>query len=299
MARSDRYRQRCVLTEGGAHFITPMTLAALSENPVFTSLWDLKDEAEMGHIQLSREADLVVVAPATADLMAKMAAGIADDLATTRLSVAMNVRMWQHAATRRNVATLRGNGVTVMEPDEGDDDREQHRRVRLAEEGGGAPEHGPKRVGANATEIDLAVGRMGLVAPLADEAHERAEAGADDEGNERKRHDELKVARRDEVASGSSSRPDGRQVANSHPSMSDTPPPDISHDQHAVRRAKLAEMRAGGFDPFRANVATTHFSADAKALYVEGQDNVVSVTVAGRLVTFRVQGGSSFVKIQD
>ena len=81
--------------------------------------------------------------------------------------------------------------------------------------------------------------------------------------------------------------------------MSDTPPPDISHDQHAVRRAKLAEMRAGGFDPFRANVATTHFSADAKALYVEGQDNVVSVTVAGRLVTFRVQGGSSFVKIQD
>ncbi len=82
-------------------------------------------------------------------------------------------------------------------------------------------------------------------------------------------------------------------------SMSDLPPPDISHDQHAVRRAKLAEMRAGGFDPFRANVATTHFSADAKALYVEGQDNTVKVTVAGRLVTFRVQGGSSFVKIQD
>jgi lysyl-tRNA synthetase class 2 len=81
--------------------------------------------------------------------------------------------------------------------------------------------------------------------------------------------------------------------------MSDTPPTDISHDQHAVRRAKLAEMRAGGFDPFRANVATTHFSADAKALYVEGQDNTVKVTVAGRLVTFRVQGGSSFVKIQD
>ena len=81
--------------------------------------------------------------------------------------------------------------------------------------------------------------------------------------------------------------------------MSDTPSPDISHDQHAVRRAKLAEMRAGGFDPFRANVATTNFSADAKALYVEGQDNTVKVTVAGRLVTFRVQGGSSFVKIQD
>lgn len=119
---------RCVLTEGGAHFVTPMTLAALSEQPVHTSLWDLKDEAEMGHIQLSREADLVVVAPATADLLAKMAAGIADDLATTLLlatdkpvlaAPAMNVRMWQHAATRRNIATLRGDDVTVLEPDEG------------------------------------------------------------------------------------------------------------------------------------------------------------------------------------
>lgn len=80
--------------------------------------------------------------------------------------------------------------------------------------------------------------------------------------------------------------------------MSDIPQ-DITHDQHAVRRQKLAEMRAGGFDPFRANVATTHFSADAKALYVDGQDYAVTVTVAGRLVTFRVQGGSSFVKIQD
>lgn len=119
---------KCVLTAGGAYFVTPMTLAALSENQVYTSLWDLKDEAEMGHIQLSREADLVVVAPATADLMAKMAGGLADDLATTLLlatdkavlaAPAMNVRMWQHAATRRNVATLRGDGVTVLEPDEG------------------------------------------------------------------------------------------------------------------------------------------------------------------------------------
>jgi phosphopantothenoylcysteine decarboxylase/phosphopantothenate--cysteine ligase len=119
---------RCVLTEGGAHFVTPMTLAALSEAPVHTSLWDLKDEAEMGHIQLSRETDLVVIAPATADLLAKMAAGIADDLATTLLlatdkpvlaAPAMNVRMWQHAATVRNVATLRGDGVTVLDPDEG------------------------------------------------------------------------------------------------------------------------------------------------------------------------------------
>jgi phosphopantothenoylcysteine decarboxylase / phosphopantothenate---cysteine ligase len=119
---------RCVLTAGGAQFVTPMTLAALSEQPVYTSLWDLKDEAEMGHIQLSREADLVVIAPATADLMAKMAAGIADDLATTLLlatdkpvlaAPAMNVRMWDHPATQRNVAQLRADGVTVLEPDEG------------------------------------------------------------------------------------------------------------------------------------------------------------------------------------
>jgi lysyl-tRNA synthetase class 2 len=74
---------------------------------------------------------------------------------------------------------------------------------------------------------------------------------------------------------------------------------DISHDQHAVRRQKLAEMRATGFDPFRANVTTSHFSAEAKALHVDGQDYATTVTVAGRLVTFRVQGGSSFVKIQD
>ena len=120
---------RCVLTAGGAQFVTPMTLAALSEQPVHTSLWDLKDEAEMGHIQLSREADLVVVCPATADLLAKMAAGIADDLATTLLlatdkkvlaAPAMNVRMWQHEATRRNVARLRADGVTIVEPDEGE-----------------------------------------------------------------------------------------------------------------------------------------------------------------------------------
>ncbi len=119
---------RCVLTEGGSHFVTPMTLAALSEDQVFTTLWDLKDEAEMGHIQLSRQADLVVVAPATADLMARMATGQANDLATTLLlatdkpvlaAPAMNVRMWQHAATVRNVAQLRADGVTVMEPDEG------------------------------------------------------------------------------------------------------------------------------------------------------------------------------------
>ncbi|WP_338426707.1 bifunctional phosphopantothenoylcysteine decarboxylase/phosphopantothenate--cysteine ligase CoaBC [Sphingopyxis kveilinensis] len=120
---------RCVLTRAGEQFVTPLTLAALSENKVYISLFDLKDEVEMGHIQLSREADLVVVAPATADLLAKMAGGQADDLATTLLlatdkpvlaAPAMNVRMWLHAATQRNVATLRGDGVTVMAPDEGE-----------------------------------------------------------------------------------------------------------------------------------------------------------------------------------
>ncbi len=117
-----------VLTAGGAHFVTPMSLAALAESPVYTSLWDLKDEAQMGHIQLSRAADLVLVCPATADLIAKMAAGMADDLATTLLlatdkpvvvAPAMNVRMWLHEATQRNVARLRDDGVTVLEPDEG------------------------------------------------------------------------------------------------------------------------------------------------------------------------------------
>lgn len=120
---------RCVLTESGAQFVTPMTLAALSENEVHTTLWSLKDEAEMGHIQLSREADLLVVCPATANLLAKMAGGIADDLATTLLLAtdtpvlavpAMNVRMWQHAATQRNIAQLKADGINVMQPDEGD-----------------------------------------------------------------------------------------------------------------------------------------------------------------------------------
>ncbi|HKX87742.1 MAG TPA: bifunctional phosphopantothenoylcysteine decarboxylase/phosphopantothenate--cysteine ligase CoaBC [Sphingopyxis sp.] len=129
LLRKAGYVVRCVITRAGEQFVTPLTLAALSGNKVYTNLFDLKDEVEMGHIELSREADLVVVAPATADLLAKMAAGIADDMATTLLlatdkpvlaAPAMNVRMWLHAATRRNVATLRGDGVTVMEPDEGE-----------------------------------------------------------------------------------------------------------------------------------------------------------------------------------
>ncbi len=118
----------CVLTQGGQQFVTPMALAALSENEVHTTLWDLKNEAEMGHIQLSREADLVVVCPATANLMAKMAAGIADDLATTlilatdkpvMIAPTMNVRMWEHEATQRNLQWLQQAGVKVLHPDEG------------------------------------------------------------------------------------------------------------------------------------------------------------------------------------
>jgi phosphopantothenoylcysteine decarboxylase/phosphopantothenate--cysteine ligase len=118
----------CVVTKGGQQFVTPMALAALSENQVYTNLFDLKNEAEMGHIQLSREADLVVVCPATADLIAKMAAGIADDLATTLILAtdkpvmavpAMNVRMWEHEATQRNIGLLVSAGVGVLQPDEG------------------------------------------------------------------------------------------------------------------------------------------------------------------------------------
>ena len=105
------------------------SLAALSGNKVHSSLWDLTDEVEIGHIELSRQADLVVVCPATADLLAKMAAGIADDLGTTLILATdkpvlavpgMNVKMWQHEATQRNVALLREGGVAVLEPDEGE-----------------------------------------------------------------------------------------------------------------------------------------------------------------------------------
>lgn len=117
-----------VLTKGGVQFVTPLSVAALAESPVHMELFDLTAEAEMGHIRLSRSADLVLLCPATADLMARMAAGIADDLATTLLlatdtpvmaAPAMNVRMWAHAATRANVETLRARGVTVLEPDVG------------------------------------------------------------------------------------------------------------------------------------------------------------------------------------
>jgi len=118
-----------VLTKGGEHFVTAMSLGALAEAQVHTSLWELKDEVEIGHIQLSRAADFVLVCPATADLLAKMAAGMADDLATTLLlatdkpvvvAPAMNVRMWLHPATERNIQQLGQDGVKVIEPAEGE-----------------------------------------------------------------------------------------------------------------------------------------------------------------------------------
>lgn len=118
-----------VLTRAGTEFVTPLSVAALAEEQVFQDLFDLKDEAEMGHIQLSRVADLIVVAPATANLMARMATGLADDLASTLLlatdtpvliAPAMNVRMWQHPATQRNLAQLQADGLRVVGPEVGD-----------------------------------------------------------------------------------------------------------------------------------------------------------------------------------
>ena len=118
-----------VLTGAATEFVTPLSVAALSGSKVYGELFDLTDEAEMGHIQLSRSADLIVVAPATADLMAKMAHGLANDLASTLLlatdtpvlvAPAMNVRMWDHAATQRNIATLADDGVAFAGPNEGD-----------------------------------------------------------------------------------------------------------------------------------------------------------------------------------
>lgn len=131
-----------VLTRAGEQFVTPLSVAALSGAKLHRDLFDLTEEAEMGHIQLSRSADLIVVAPATADLMAKMATGRADDLASTLLlatdtpvliAPAMNVRMWQHAATQRNIATLRADGIAFVGPNDGDMACGEHGPGRMAE----------------------------------------------------------------------------------------------------------------------------------------------------------------------
>jgi len=149
-----------VMTRAAGEFVTPLSVSALAGRKVFSDLFDLTDEAEMGHIELSRAADLVVVAPCTADLMAKIAGGHADDLASTLLiatdkrvliAPSMNVRMWEHPATQRNLATLQGDGILIVGPNSGD----------MA-----CGEYGPGRM-AEPMEILEAVGRAFAGGPLA------------------------------------------------------------------------------------------------------------------------------------
>ena len=157
---------RCVLTEAGAKFVTPLSLQALSEDRVYTDMFSLTDENEMGHIQLSRDADLLVVAPATANILARMAGGMADDLAATVLlatdkpvlaAPAMNVRMWTHAATTANVETLKKRGVAFVGPNDGAMACNEHGPGRMSE---------PAEIVA-AIESMLAADRTPLERPLA------------------------------------------------------------------------------------------------------------------------------------
>ncbi len=133
---------RCILTTGGAQFVTPLSLSAISGDKVYGELFSLTDEAEMGHIQLSRDADLLLVAPATADILARMAQGLAGDLATTALlatdkpvmvAPSMNVRMWSHPATQANLASLKARGTLFVGPNEGDMACGEYGPGRLAE----------------------------------------------------------------------------------------------------------------------------------------------------------------------
>ncbi len=142
LIRKDGAKVRCILTKGGEQFVTPLSVASLSENEVYTDLWSLKDETEMGHIRLSREADLIIVAPASADLMAKMANGYANDLASTCLlasdthilaAPAMNHKMWDNPATQGNIKTLRDRGILFSGPDAGDMACGEHGIGRLSE----------------------------------------------------------------------------------------------------------------------------------------------------------------------
>ena len=129
LLRKEGIEVRVILTKAGQQFITPLSAAALSGQPVYMDLFSLSDEAEMGHIQLSRMADLVLVSPATANILAKMTHGLCDDLASTALMAtdkpvmvvpAMNVRMWLHPATQRNISTLQSDGVRFVGPVDGD-----------------------------------------------------------------------------------------------------------------------------------------------------------------------------------
>lgn len=157
---------RCVLTEAGAKFVTPLSLQALSEDRVYSDMFSLTDESEMGHIQLSRDADLLVVAPATANILARMAGGLADDLAATVLlatdkpvlvAPAMNVRMWTHAATATNVETLKARGVFFVGPNDGAMACNEHGPGRMSE---------PSEIVA-VIESMLGAGRPPLEQPMA------------------------------------------------------------------------------------------------------------------------------------
>ncbi len=161
---------RVVLTRAAQEFVTPLSAAALSGDKVYTDLFDLTDETEMGHIALSRQADLVVVAPATADLMAKAAQGLVNDLASTVLlatdkpvlmAPAMNVRMWHHAATQRNLAQLKADGVHFVGPEEGDMACGEFGLGRLAEPGdifAAIENHLPKSGALNGRKVVITAG---------------------------------------------------------------------------------------------------------------------------------------------
>lgn len=158
---------RCILTKGGAEFVTPLSVAALSHEKVYQDIFDLVDEAEMGHLRLSQEADLVVVAPATADILAKMAQGIADELATTVLlasaapilvAPAMNHRMWNHPATQENVEVLATRGVSRIGPEEGSLAEDESGIGRMAE-----PEAIFDKIAAHFQNGQILAGRRALV----------------------------------------------------------------------------------------------------------------------------------------
>jgi phosphopantothenoylcysteine decarboxylase/phosphopantothenate--cysteine ligase len=129
LLKKNAYEVNCVLTEGGKEFVTPLAVSAICGNPVYSDVFSLKDEAEMGHIRLSREADLVVVAPASADIIGKMANGLANDLASTILLAtdkpvmvvpAMNIKMWENKAVQRNIKLIHKDGAIVVGPASGE-----------------------------------------------------------------------------------------------------------------------------------------------------------------------------------
>lgn len=133
---------RPVLTKGGEQFVTPLSVSALCEEEVHTDLWSLKDESEMRHIRLSRESDLIVIAPASANILAQMANGLAEDLATTTLlaankpilaAPAMNHKMWDNPATQRNIKTLKKDGIRFIGPEKGDMACGEHGMGRMSE----------------------------------------------------------------------------------------------------------------------------------------------------------------------